>query len=137
MMKKLVAFSLVICHCFTVWVVSWLNMIEVGIPHAQPASPNASLSGTWLGVTTPLVDDGETQIMTDGFITGHLDDLQDEAIFSSVGGSSELDYDQIFDYVGATVQVVEARRVHITHLEDFHAFFRQAKQSMLLRSFDQ
>ena len=70
-MKKLVAFSLVICMCYTVWGVSRLNMIEVGIPYAQPASANASLSATWLGVTTLLFDDGETQIMTDGFMPRH------------------------------------------------------------------
>ena len=98
-------------------------MIEVGIPYAQPASPNASLSATWLGVTTLLFDDGETQIMTDGFMPGHLDDLQDEAIFSGVGGIGQLDSEHTFDYVCATVQAVEARRVYITHHDDFHVPF--------------
>ena len=70
-MKKLVAFSLVICMCYTVWGVSRLNMNEVGIPYAQPASPNASLSAMWLGVTTLLFDDVETQIITDGFMPRH------------------------------------------------------------------
>jgi hypothetical protein len=128
-MNKLVAFSLVICMCFVVWVVSRLNMIEVGIPYAQPASPSASLTATWLGVTTVLFDYGETQIMTDGFMPGHLDDLQDEAIFSGVGGIGQLDSEHIFDYVCATVQAVEARRVYITHHDNFHAPFGQMEQS--------
>ena len=100
-------------------------MIEVGIPYAQPASPSASLTATWLGVTTVLFDYGETQIMTDGFMPGHLDDLQDEAIFSGVGGIGQLDSEHIFDSVGAIVQADEARRVYITPHNDCHAPFGQ------------
>lgn len=89
-MKKLVAFSLVICVSYTVWGVSRLNMIEVGIPYAQPASPNASLSATSLGVTTLLFDDGETQIMTDGFMPRHWDDLQMRRSFLVSAASASL-----------------------------------------------
>ena len=68
-MKKLVIFSLVISLCFTAWVLSRPDMREVGIPYAEPAHPSATLTATWLGVATLLFDDGETQIMTDGFIS--------------------------------------------------------------------
>ena len=68
-MKKLVIFSLVISLCFTAWVLSRPDMREVGIPYAEPAHPSATLTATWLGVSTLLLDDGETQIMTDGFIS--------------------------------------------------------------------
>ncbi len=89
-MKKLVAFSLVICVSYNVWGVSRLNMIEVGIPYAQPASPNACLSATSLGVTTLLFDDGETQIMTDGFMPRHWDDLQMRRSFLVSAASASL-----------------------------------------------
>jgi L-ascorbate metabolism protein UlaG (beta-lactamase superfamily) len=44
-------------------------MSEVGIPYAKPAAQNTALKVTWLGVATVLIDDGETQIMTDGFVS--------------------------------------------------------------------
>jgi hypothetical protein len=33
------------------------------------ATPQAPLTVTWLGVTTLLIDDGESALMTDGFFT--------------------------------------------------------------------
>jgi hypothetical protein len=62
--------------------------------------------------------------------------LQDEAIFSGVGGIGQLDSEHIFDYVCATVQAVEARRVYITHHDNFHAPFGQMEQSREVPSFD-
>ena len=35
----------------------------------DPAENNASVTATWLGVTTLLFDDGETQILIDGFFS--------------------------------------------------------------------
>lgn len=35
----------------------------------EPAENNASVTATWLGVTTVLFDDGETQILIDGFFS--------------------------------------------------------------------
>ena len=36
---------------------------------AAPESGDGALSATWLGVTTVLIDDGETQILVDGFFS--------------------------------------------------------------------
>ena len=44
-------------------------MSEVGIPYAKPAPKGAPLTVTWLGIATLLIDDGKTQIMTDGFVS--------------------------------------------------------------------
>lgn len=45
------------------------GMSDVGIPYAQQAARDAVLKVRWLGVTTLLIDDGETQILTDGFVS--------------------------------------------------------------------
>ncbi len=46
------------------------NMSNVGIPYAVPVDDGyEGLKLRWLGVSTLLIDDGETQIMTDGFIS--------------------------------------------------------------------
>ncbi len=49
------------------------GMSDVGIPYAdvsnKAAAADAGLKVRWLGVATLLIDDGETQIMTDGFVT--------------------------------------------------------------------
>ncbi len=45
------------------------GMSDVGIPYAQQAEHDAVLKVRWLGVTTLLIDDGETQILTDGFVS--------------------------------------------------------------------
>ena len=68
-MKKLLMLILVIVFGFSMLVVGRPDMSEVGIPYAQPAHANANLTARWLGVATLLLDDGETQIMTDGFIS--------------------------------------------------------------------
>ena len=68
-MKQLLMLILVIFFGFSMLVVSRPDMSEVGIPFAQPAHANASLTARWLGVAKLLFDDGETQIMTDGFIS--------------------------------------------------------------------
>ena len=36
---------------------------------AAPESDDGALSATWLGVTTVLIDDGDTQILIDGFFS--------------------------------------------------------------------
>lgn len=46
------------------------SMDEVGIPLAVPVDNDyTGLRVRWLGVSTLLIDDGETQILTDGFIS--------------------------------------------------------------------
>ncbi len=53
------------------------SMADAGIDLAPPAPPGAELTVTWYGVSTLLFDDGETQLLTDGFFSrpGLLDML--------------------------------------------------------------
>ena len=68
-LKRTVQFLLVICCLAALWVLTRDDMSEVGIPYAEPAAPDAPLTVTWLGIATLIVDDGQTQIMTDGFVS--------------------------------------------------------------------
>jgi len=53
-----------------VWLFTRPSMTEVGIPYAANAPETASgVTIKWFGVATLLIDDGETQIMTDGFFS--------------------------------------------------------------------
>ncbi|MEM8497620.1 MAG: MBL fold metallo-hydrolase [Pseudomonadota bacterium] len=45
------------------------GMSDVGIPYAPQATNDAAVKVRWLGVATLLIDDGETQILTDGFVS--------------------------------------------------------------------
>lgn len=52
------------------WLLTRPSMTEVGIPYASPAPENSTaITVKWFGVATLLIDDGETQIMTDGFFS--------------------------------------------------------------------
>ena len=52
------------------WLLTRPSMAEVGIPYAAAAEAGPGVTVKWFGVTTLLIDDGETQIMTDGFFRG-------------------------------------------------------------------
>ncbi|CAA0121528.1 Uncharacterised protein [Halioglobus japonicus] len=67
--KRIVQSLLVICCLAALWILTRPDMSEVGIPYAQPAASDAPLTVTWLGIATLIIDDGETQIMTDGFVS--------------------------------------------------------------------
>lgn len=60
---------LIIIAALTLWVAMRPDMSEVGIPYAEPAAATSGLRVRWLGIATLLFDDGETQIMTDGFVS--------------------------------------------------------------------
>lgn len=52
------------------WLLTRPSMAEVGIPYAAAAAEaEPGVTVKWFGVTTLLIDDGETQIMTDGFFS--------------------------------------------------------------------
>ena len=62
---------LVVAAMGSVWL--WLDRPSLestgwSAPPEQAANP-ASVTATWLGVTTLLFDDGETQILIDGFFS--------------------------------------------------------------------
>ncbi|MFT5692725.1 MAG: L-ascorbate metabolism protein UlaG (beta-lactamase superfamily) [Oceanicoccus sp.] len=52
------------------WLFTRPGMADVGIPYAPTASvKSTAVTVKWFGVATLLIDDGETQIMTDGFFS--------------------------------------------------------------------
>ena len=52
------------------WLLTRPSMAEVGIPYAAAAAESEpGVTVKWFGVTTLLIDDGETQLMTDGFFS--------------------------------------------------------------------
>ena len=67
--KRTVLSLLVICVVMMLWMLTRPGMSEVGIPYAKSAPEGSTLTVKWLGVATLLVDDGATQIMTDGFVS--------------------------------------------------------------------
>lgn len=67
--KRIGLSLVVICLVAVLWIFSRPGMSEVGIPYAKPAPSGSALTVTWLGVATLLIDDGKTQIMTDGFVS--------------------------------------------------------------------
>lgn len=52
------------------WLLTRPGMEDIGIPYATPATEiGTNLTVKWFGISTLLIDDGETQIMTDGFFS--------------------------------------------------------------------
>ncbi len=52
------------------WIYTRPSMDEVGIPYAPAAAANSTgVTVKWFGISTLLIDDGETQILTDGFFS--------------------------------------------------------------------
>lgn len=95
--SKLAKWSVIAFFGVTALAVVWLftrpGMADVGIPYAPVAQEEPSgVTVKWFGVATLLIDDGETQIMTDGFFSrpGLFDILMkspiasDKKIISSV-----------------------------------------------------
>ena len=66
---------------FLVW--AWherADIVETGLhPQVTDGAPDAAVTATWLGVSTLLFDDGETQILVDGFISR-------PSLFESIAG---------------------------------------------------
>lgn len=84
---KLVKWLSIALLGLTVLTVAWFftrpGMADVGIPYAATTPATGSgVTVKWFGVTTLLIDDGETQIMTDGFFSrpGLLDILMKRPI---------------------------------------------------------
>ncbi len=67
--KSTVLFLLLIFGVAALWILTRPGMSEVGIPYAEPATNGSALTVAWLGVSTLLIDDGTTQLMTDGFVS--------------------------------------------------------------------
>lgn len=63
--------SLFFIGCATLWHARGLPDYETWLDHHPENPANGSVKVTFLGVTTLLIDDGETQILIDGFFSRH------------------------------------------------------------------
>lgn len=89
---RILAVSLLLFLVISVAFVSWrwqkrANVAELGWPVATSPDESAErVTVTWLGITTLLFDDGETQILTDGTFSrpGVFDILSQRRIYSDV-----------------------------------------------------
>ncbi len=82
-LKPLAIGLLVVLLMLVGWYLTRPGMADVGIPYADPAPVNnGGVTVKWFGVTTLLIDDGQTQIMTDGFFSrpGLLDLVLERAV---------------------------------------------------------
>lgn len=97
-------------------------MNEVGIPYAKVAPKESPLTVVWLGVSTLLFDDGETQIMTDGFVSrpSLLDLLLERPIAADVNVIQQVIKDQSIDRLAAIMPV----HSHYDHALDTADFAR-------------
>jgi L-ascorbate metabolism protein UlaG (beta-lactamase superfamily) len=106
----------------TLWILSRPGMSEVGIPYAKPAPKGSQLTVVWLGVATLLIDDGETQIMTDGFVSrpSLLDLLLEKPIAADVNVIKQVIKNQNIDRLAAIMPV----HSHYDHALDTADFAR-------------
>ena len=80
---RIIAFAVIVVFVFAAGIVTWLwqdrdDISALEWPLAETtAEPGESVTITWLGVTTLLIDDNETQLLIDGFFSrfGVLDYL--------------------------------------------------------------
>ena len=68
----------------TIFLVTQPTMDELGLPFHEEAATDSPVTIRWFGVSTLLIDDGETQIMSDGFFSrpGMLNILLERPIVS-------------------------------------------------------
>lgn len=68
--KNIAVIFVVVILLAVTWIYSRPSMDEVGIPYAPTAPANSTgVTVQWFGISTLLIDDGETQILTDGFFS--------------------------------------------------------------------
>jgi L-ascorbate metabolism protein UlaG (beta-lactamase superfamily) len=90
---QIAAASLLLLVLAAVWFVTWRwqersDVADLGWPVATSTGESAErVTVTWLGITTLLFDDGETQILTDGTFSRPdlFDILSQRRIYSDVG----------------------------------------------------
>ena len=68
-MKKFLLIISTLMFLCALWLLTKPSMSEIGIAYAQPAEAGQTLTVTWFGVTTLLIDDGVTQILIDGYFS--------------------------------------------------------------------
>ncbi len=128
-LKRTVQSLLAICCITAIWILTRPGMSEVGIPYAPPAPNGSPLTVTWLGIATLLIDDGETQIMTDGFVSrpSFLDLLLRQPIITDTEAVQRVIAEHKIDRLAAIIPV----HSHYDHAMDTADFARLANADVL------
>ncbi len=106
----------------TLDVVSWPS-----VDNAAPEPGDVSL--TWLGVTTMLFDDGETQILIDGFVSRptFTDLLLDRAVINDIPRINQVLHDYRMRRLAAIIPV----HSHFDHAMDIGAIANRSSASIV------
>jgi L-ascorbate metabolism protein UlaG (beta-lactamase superfamily) len=94
-----------------------------------PAENNASVTATWLGVTTMLFDDGDTQILIDGFFSRPAvwDSILGRAV---VNDAATINY-ALHEYGMSRLAVIIPVHSHFDHAMDIGAVAKRTSASIL------
>jgi len=95
----------------------------------DPANNNASVTATWLGVTTLLFDDGETQILIDGFFSrpSFWDSILGRAVVSD---AATINY-ALHEFGMRRLVAVIPAHSHFDHAMDIGAIANRTSASVL------
>jgi L-ascorbate metabolism protein UlaG (beta-lactamase superfamily) len=96
---------------------------------AAPRSDDGGLSATWLGVTTVLIDDGETQILVDGFFS--RPSLADGLLQRPVTNDAAIINYALHEFGMARLAAVIPVHSHFDHAMDVGAIAKRTNASVL------
>jgi L-ascorbate metabolism protein UlaG (beta-lactamase superfamily) len=128
--KKLGLLTLAIIVLAVGWIMSRPSMDEVGIAYAQPAAPDSKgLTVKWFGISTLLIDDGETQLLTDGFFSrpSLLDIVLKRPIAPEIETITRVLTEQKMDRLAAVIPV----HSHYDHAMDSAEIAKQTNALVL------
>ena len=94
-----------------------------------PEAVDGGLSATWLGVTTVLIDDGETQILIDGFFS--RPSLADGLLRRPVDNDAATINYALHEYGIRRLAAIIPVHSHFDHAMDVGAVARRSKASVL------
>ena len=96
---------------------------------AAPESDDGALSATWLGVTTVLIDDGDTQILIDGFFS--RPSLADGLLRRPVVNDAAIINYALHEFDMRRLAAVIPVHSHFDHAMDAGAIAKRTKASVL------
>ncbi len=98
-------------------------------PVARRVPPVDALTATWYGTSTLLFDDGETQILVDGFVSrpSLLDQLLDRPVVSDAPAINRFILDNRLDRLAAIIPA----HTHLDHAMDIGAIANRSRASIV------
>ena len=98
-------------------------------PVARRVPPVDALTATWFGTSTLLFDDGETQILVDGFVSrpSLIDQLLDRPVVSDAPAINRFMLDNRLDRLAAIIPA----HTHLDHAMDIGAIANRSRASIV------